>query len=226
MHGRLDLVQGLVADQAKGFLGLGKVDRDEVTLSQQLVQRDHPDTQLSSASWAHERVIGNQVDAESAQPLSHQQTDAAEPDNADRLVRQLDAAVLGTLPFRVPQRLVSGADVAGTGQQKTHGELGGAHDVGRRRIDDHHATLGGGGNVDVVQAYTRPGDDLEVVGRGQRLSIDLGRGSNEDGVHFGDRRQQLGPVGPVTVSDLEIRSQRLNGRGGQFFGNEDNGLGH
>ena len=99
------------------------------------------------------------------EPLGDQDADPAEADDADGLLVELDAGVLRPLPLAVAQRGVRRADVAGGGEQQGDGELGGADDVGGRRVDDHDAGLGGGPDVDVVEADAGAGDDLEAAWR-------------------------------------------------------------
>ena len=48
-HGRLDLGQRLLADQADRLGGLGQVHGDEVALREQLVEGDQPDAELAGA---------------------------------------------------------------------------------------------------------------------------------------------------------------------------------
>ena len=72
--------------------------------------------------------------------------------------------------------------------------------------------LRGGGDVDVVEADTGAGDDLEALGGGERLGVDLGRAADQDRVDVGEGGQQLGAVGAVAVADLEVGAERLDGR--------------
>ena len=119
-----------------------------------------------------------------------------------------------------------GRDPAGGGEQQRDGELGGADDVGGRRVDDHHAGLGGGLHVDVVQADTGAGDDLQLLRGGQRLGVHLGGAADQDGVDVGDGREQFGAVGAVGVPDLEVGAERLDGGRGELFGDQDDGPGY
>ena len=111
-------------------------------------------------------------------------------------------------------------------QHQRDGELGGADDVGGRRVDDHHAVLGGRPDVDVVQPDTGAGDDLEPLGGGEGLGVDLGGRADQDRVDVGDGRQQLGAVGAVAVPDLEVRAEGLDGGGAELLGDEYDGLAH
>ena len=193
---------------------------------QQLLQREQLHAELPGARRADVGVVGHDPHAERCQPLGDEHADPAQPDDADGLVEQLDAGVLAALPGPALERLVGRGDVAGRGQQQADGELGGGGDVGGRGVDDHDAGHGGGLDVDVVEADTGAGDDLQLRGRRERLLVDLGGRADEDGVDVGEGREQLVTVGAVAVADLEVRPEGVEGGGREFFGNQDNGLGH
>ncbi|GAA3217773.1 hypothetical protein GCM10020256_21190 [Streptomyces thermocoprophilus] len=91
-------------------------------------------------------------------------------------------------------------------------------------VDDHHAGLGGGGDVDVVEADAGSRDDLQLVRGGDRLGVDLGGRADEDGVDVGDGRQQFGAVSAVAVADLEVGAERVDGGGRQLFSDEYDGF--
>ena len=160
------------ADEADRLGGLGQVHADEVGLGHQLVEADHPHAHLGGAAGLHVGVVGDHVHAERGQPVRDEHADAAEPDDAERLLEQLDAGVAAALPLPARQRRVGRADVAGRGEHQGHGELGGAGDVGGRRVDDHHAVLRRGRHVDVVEADPGPGHDLEPRRGEQCLGVD------------------------------------------------------
>ena len=124
------------------------------------------------------------------------------------------------------KRGVGRADVARGGEQQADGELGGADDVGRRGVDDHDAGLGRGLDVDVVEPDAGAGDDLEVLGRGERLGVDLGGRADQDRVDVDDRGEQLVSVGAVAVPDLEVGAERVHGGGAELFGDEYDGVAH
>jgi hypothetical protein len=111
--------------------------------------------------------------------------------------------------------------VAGGREHQRHGELGGRDDVGGRRVDDHDPGLGGGLDVDVVEADAGAGDDLEPPARSEGLGVHLRRRPHEDRVDVRDRRQQLAAVGSVAAADLEVRAERLDGGGAELFGDEN-----
>jgi hypothetical protein len=212
-HGRLDLGQGLLADEAHRLGRLRQVDGDEVALGQQLVEGDEAGTELAGALDRDVGVVGEDLDAEALEPLGHELADAAEADDADLLLEQLDAAVLAAGPLAALEHLVGGRDVAGAGQQQADGELGGGGDVGGRGVHDHDAGLGGGVDVDVVEPHPGAGDDLQALGGGDRLGVHLRGGADQDGVHAVEGRQELGAVGAVGVTDLEVGPEGVDGRG-------------
>ena len=125
-HGRLDLGQRLLADQADRLGGLGQVHGDEVALREQLVEGDQLGAELAGALSGDVGVVGEDLHAEALEPLGDELADAAEADDADLLLEQLDAAVLAALPRAVLEGLVGRRDVAGDGEQQADGELGGA----------------------------------------------------------------------------------------------------
>ena len=104
-----------------------------------------------------------------ARPVGDELADAAEADDAERLVGELDALPPAALPPAGDERRVGLRDVAGLGQQQRHRVLGGRDDVALRGVDDHHAAPGGGVDVDVVEPDAGPADDDQVGAGGQHL---------------------------------------------------------
>jgi hypothetical protein len=225
-HLGLHLAQRLLADEADGLGRLGQVDGDEVALFEQLVQRHAAHAHLCGPGGRHVGVVGDDVHAECRQPLRDEHADAAEPDDADRLLVQLDARVLAALPLAALECLVGRGDVAGGGQQQADGELRGAGDVGGRRVHDHDTGLRGGLDVDVVEADAGAGDDLQLLGGRDGLGVDLGGRADQDRVDVDDGRQQGRAVGAVDGADLEVGPERVDGGGRELFGDEYDGLGH
>ncbi len=221
-HAGLGLGQRLLADQARGLLGLRQVHRDEVGAAQQLVERQQFDAELGGARRRHVRVVGDDVGAERGQPLGHQLADAAEADHADGLAEDLGAGERRPLPGVLAQRRVGGGDLPGRGQQQRQRMLGGAVDVRRRRVDHQHAARGGGVDVDVVQADAGAGDDLQLGRGGQHLGVDGGGRAHQQRVGFRHRGQQLLSVGAVDPADFYLVAQGGDGRFGQFVGDQYN----
>ena len=199
---------------------------DEVRLPQQFLQRQQRHAQLGGAGRLHIRVVSDQPHAERAQPLGHEQADAAQAHDTHGLVREFHTGVLAAFPLSVYQRLVRRGNVARAGQQQRNCEFRGRHDVRGGRVDHHDPGLGSGIDVDVVQAHAGASDHLEPASSSQRLGIDLRGRTHKDRVHVRDGGQQLRAVGAVGLADLEVRAQRFKGGWRQFLGDQDDGFAH
>jgi hypothetical protein len=199
------------------------VDGDEVALPQQLLQAHQADTELGGAGRLHVRVVRDQPGPEGGHALREQDADAAETDHADGLALDLDAGVLGALPL---PRLEGGAGarrVPCDGEQQRDGLLGGGDDVGRGRVDHHHAARGGRGDLHVVQAHAGPGHHLEPRRHGDRRRVDLRGAAHDDRVGVLEGAEQSLAVRAVHVPHVEIVGEHVDRGGRELFGDEYNG---
>ena len=108
------------------------------------------------------RVEADELHAEAARALGHERADAAEAEDGERLLVELGAGELRALPLALLHRRVGLRDVARLREHERHRLLGGRDDVGRRRVAHDDAALGGGRDVDVVDAHAGAADDLQV----------------------------------------------------------------
>ncbi len=148
---------------------LRQVDGEEVGLGDDLVERHQLDAELAGPVGGHERVVGDEAHPEAAGPVGDELADAPEPDDAERLVGQLDALPAAALPAPGDERRVGLGDVAGLGEQQRHRVLGGRDDVALRGVDDHHAAPRGRLDVDVVETDAGPADDEQVGAGGEHV---------------------------------------------------------
>ena len=164
-HAVLHLRERLGVQPAARLGRLGQVDRDEVGLRVDVgAGLGLLDAQLAVALGAHERVVGDDAHAEAAGAGGDELADAAEPEHAEHLLVDLDAAELRALPLARGQRAVRLRDVAREREHQRHGVLRGRDDVRLRRVGDDDAALGGRLDVDVVDADAGAADHLQVVG--------------------------------------------------------------
>ena len=134
---------------------------------------------------------------------------------------QLDALPLGPLPLARHQGGVGLGDVAGLGQQQGHGLLGGREDVGLGGVDHHHAALGGGRHVDVVEADAGPAHHHQVGAGGQHLGGHRGGRPDDQGLGPDDGRDQL--LGGQPELDVDLVAglgHQVQTRLGQLLGDE------
>ena len=82
----------------------------------------------------------------------------------------------------------------------------------------------GGRHLDVVQPDAGARDDLQPRRGGDRLGVDLGGAAHDHRVGLGERGEQGRPVGAVDVADVEVVGEHLDGGGGEFFGDEYDGI--
>ena len=113
------------------------------------------------------------------------------PDDAERLVGELDTLPAAALPAPGDERRVGLWDVARLGKEQGHRVLGGRHDVALRGVDDHHAAPGGGLDVDVVEADAGPSDHQQVGSCGEHVVGDGRRRPDDQGMGPGDGLEQL-----------------------------------
>ncbi len=97
-------------------------------------------------------------------------------------------------------------DVAGLGQHQRHRLLGRRDDVRLRRVDDHHATAGRLGDVDVVEADPGPPDHQEVGAGGQGLGVDLGGAAHDQRLRARQGGEQRRPV--EAEADVGLHARR------------------
>ena len=201
----------LGADETEGLGRLGQVHGDEVGALEELVEADQLDAELSGPGRRNVGVVRDDVGLEGGQTCGDQLADAAEADDADGLVEDLDTVERRTLPGLLAQGGVGGRDLARRRHQQRDGVLGGGVDVGGRRVDDHDATGGGGGDVDVVETDTGACDDLQLLAGVEDLGVDSRRGTHEDGVGVDDGLEQLGTVRAVDPSHLDTVTECFHG---------------
>ena len=161
----LTLASSLVADQAEGLRGLRQVHGDEVGLAR-AARRGRPAGRPSARrDRLHVGVVGDHLHAERASAAGRRARRSGRGRRCRRSSRRARRrCTCDALPLAVLERRVRRGDVAGGGEHQRHRELGGADDVGGRGVDHHHAGLGRGLDVDVVEADTGAGDDLEQPG--------------------------------------------------------------
>ena len=131
----------LMSPIVSGVFGRWMVRKSDSVID--LVEAEQLDAHLLGAVLGHERVVRHEAHAEALGPVGDQLADAAEADDAERLVGEFDALPAAALPATVDERGVGLRHVAGRRQQQRHRVLGGRDDVALRGVDHHHAAAGG-----------------------------------------------------------------------------------
>ena len=87
----LGLGEQLGVEHAGGLLGLGEVDRHEVTAAHEVLELDEFDAELRGARGVGVGVVGDDGGLERGEALGEELADVAEADDADGLAEDLDA---------------------------------------------------------------------------------------------------------------------------------------
>ena len=218
---RLHARELLAADQPARLLVQRGVQRHEVGLLQQRLERDQLDADRGGALAGDERVVGDDAHLEGARTLGHARADAPEADDAERVPGQFDALQLAALPAALAQRGVALRHVARDGEQQRQRVLDGGDGVGQWRVDDDHAARRRRLEVDVVDAHPGAADHRELRGGLDHALGDAGLAAHDDAGHVGHGCDEF--VLAQTRADYGVVafSQARDALFGDLVGNED-----
>lgn len=175
-----------LADEAPRFFGQRRMHGDVVRPLEERIQVDLFDAELFEPFFRDVRVIADGLHFHSLHAFGNARTDAADADDADGLVLELDARKGLAVPVAGHERIVGLRDVAGNGHDHGAGMFRSGQGVGRRRIDDDDAPCRRTLQVDAVDADTGTADDLQFRSRFDDLFRDVGHGTGNEAVVFAD----------------------------------------
>ena len=186
------------------------MDGEEIRFGQQCLEVAELDAGLLGAFDGDQRVVGEHAHA---QPLTcdagHLESDLAEAQDSEGLLAQLDAHETRALPETGVQRAVGGGKVAR--QRQHHGDrmFGGSDGVAGRGIEDEHAALRCGIDVDVVDADTGAAHHAQPGRCGEHLGGDLGLASHHQRVVVADALAERAGSSPVITSTSPAARRRV-----------------
>ena len=222
-HARLHQGDPVGVDQVRGLGRERRVQGDEVGLQEQVLERCGRHLQLPAAIGRHERVEHDDAHPERPCAGGDQLADAPEADDAEHLVRQLDAAEALALPAALDQRGVCLGDVAGQREEQPERVLGRRHHVRAGRVGDDDPAAGGRRDVDVVDPRPGPPDHLQPARMLEQLGRDTGRAADDQGVVGADPAGQSLRLREQVDVDLELLTQQLDPGGGDLLGDQHAG---
>ena len=179
------------ADQVAGFVGQRRVHGQVIDLRQH-VGHGGGTARCPAPGCARVDRNGSKPSTRICKrlgPRGDGLADAAQADDAQRLVGQLRAHVLVAVPLAFDQALIGRRDVARQGQHHGDRVLGRAQRVAGRRVHHHDAQPGGGLRVDVVGADAGADDGLEPMIALQHVGRDLHAAAADRAVELGQRRR-------------------------------------
>ena len=218
----LHLRERLGVEPAARLGRLGQVDGDEVGLAVDVGARlGLVDAELAEALGGHERVEREHAHAEALRAGGDELADAAEAEDPERLLVDLDAAELRALPLAGGEAGVRLRDVARQREHQRDGVLRRGDDVRLRRVGDDDAALGGRLDVDVVDPDAGAADHAQVVRAADQVRRQLGRRADEDPVVAADPLREL-LVRPVDADvDGEALAQHVHAGVGDLLLDQD-----
>ena len=197
--------QAFGVDQMVRLLGVRDVQRDDVGLLQQLLQRQQLDLELGRALGREVRIVSHDLHPERPGQLADVTADAPQSHDSDRLAAELGAFEPLAIPLPAPHRLGRPGDVPYQAEQQPHGVLGRAHRIRPRRVHHGDAAPRRGRNIDVVHAGTRACDHPEARGAREQVGSDPRLAAHDQGVRPGKRPLQLFPRLPGEARHLDVR---------------------
>ena len=179
------------------------------------------DAELAVALGRDERVEGEHLHPERAGPLGDELADAAEAEDAERLLVHLHPAEPAALPLAALQRRVCLRDVARLREHHRDRVLGRRDDVRLRRVRDDDALLGGRRHVDVVDADPGAADHLQALRALDHVGRQLRGRADHDRVVVGDRAGQLLLRHVGAHVHVEVLAQQIDAGVGDLLLYED-----
>ena len=212
-------------DHAAGGGGERGVDADEVALGVEAVKVDGQGAEGAHAFGGHEGVMGDHVHLEGEGAAGHLRADWPEADKSKGVAAKLGAHEGATLPLTAAQRAVGAGDVASEGDEQGEGVLGGGDGVAAGRVHDDDAALGGGVEVDVVDARAGARDHLQAVRVREGVGRDLRLAAHDEALVASERLAELVRGQARAHVDIGALLQQGDAFIGDGVGDEDAGAG-
>ena len=150
-------------------------------------------------------------------------TDAAEPDEAERLAPQLDAGELLLVPHAALHGRVRGRNGSRERKHQRERVFGDAHAVGARGVHDDDAARCCSGDIDVVDTGSRAGNHPKFRRCCNQRLVDGRRAADDEGVRIGEiAREVSGRAAGFGVDGTAGKAREQSDRGGrQLIGDDD-----
>ena len=197
------------------------MQRDGVTVREQLIELDQLHAQRDGAFGGHERVEGEHTHLEPLQPPRDRRTDLPKPHHPGRLTAQLRADKLLSLPGPGAQTRVGCRQMPAERQQQPHRQLGGRNSVAAGDVEHQNAALRGRVDIDVVDPRPGPPDHAQAMGGRNHVGIDARAAADDQAVVVADDRGQLGGGQIAANINLSRRAQRSEALFSDRLGDQD-----
>ena len=155
---------------------------DVVRLGEQLVERRQRDVQLLREAGRDVGIVRDDLHAEGEGAAGNFDADAAQSDDAQGLAAKLAALQRLLFPLAGMHGGVGPRELTRQGQHESERVLGDRYGIAAGRVHHHDAALGGGVEIDVVDAHAGASDDAQLGRLVHHGCIDEGRRAHQNGV--------------------------------------------
>ena len=218
-HTVLHLRERLGVEEPARLVVQRKVERDEVGLGVDLVQRAaHFDPELAEALGCDERVVRHDTHPESERAMRDLPPDPSKAEDAERLAGDLDSREPRAIPGAGLQRSMRLRNVADEREHEGDRMLGRGVDRRLRRVRHDDPASRGCLDVHVVDADSGAPDDSESCRALDERGVERRRRAHDDRVEVAD---DLREVRLAVLDDLESTFQELEARGCDRLADED-----
>lgn len=160
---RLEKGDAFLVDDVLCFRGHRHVKRDEVGLFHGFIDLlDEFDTEEAGFASGQIGIVSDDPHAEGHGAAGEFTADAAHAEDGEGFVVEFHAFELFAFPFAGDDGGVGLGDVPGEGEHEAEGVFGGGDGIAGGRIHYDHPVLGGGGDIDVIDADAGAADGFEI----------------------------------------------------------------
>ena len=138
------------------------MDSDEVGFFYNIVEQTDRHAERLCTLFVDIGIVGDDVHVKGEGALCNAAADASHADDAERLAAQLDTDIRLAVPLPPLHGLIRRRDIARHREHHRHRVLRRRNRIAARRVDDDNAAFGRRLHIDVVNADTRPADDLQI----------------------------------------------------------------
>ena len=182
--------QTFCGDHIGGLFGLWNVQRDEISLFEQLIQLNFGDAHFVGFFFRQERIKGQHFHLEAFGAVTNDSTDVARTDYAKCFTRQLNTHEFGLFPFACMRGGACFGDLTRHSKHHRNRMFGGCGHVAERGVHHDDTLFGRGVFVDVVCANSCTANNLQVVSRVDDFLSCFGGRANGQTVIFWNSGQQ------------------------------------
>ena len=201
-----------------------RMQRDEISALQQVIELDLLDAEIAGALRAQVGVEGDDAHLEANRALGDDGADVAAADDAEHLGGDLDAHEAVLFPLAGLRGGIRRRNLAGNRKHHGDGVFRRRDRIAEGRVHHDDAASGRCRNVHIVDADAGAANDLEARGAFEELRGDLGVRADGEAIVVADDLGELvlvlAEVGLEVDLDAAILED-LHGRSGQGIGNEN-----